>query len=350
METAVQETLQPLLEVLVKESPELYSVMERARLGELEETQAMQEMLSILEKDPTFNQKVTAASKRVLIPLIEAEAVAADNAKDLIFKPATVNSTKINPIVAGAYTERVQFDEDIPELRMGPMPYGIRPAVSVVTEAHDPVLIGKQLKEASDKLQKKLEAHHQKKMANLEAIAGGAPTETLALILKQGEALAKPIYDTLYGSAQTDLPEYKRGQVPVPVKASKSSGSTLAKMSRGERHEMAWRFLSTTQGRRSAVQVIQEMMLEDLTKAGVTPTTKDSAEKQKILASHEWTMRISGPGATQPAFSFLTTAARALAKGLLTKLGKEPPAQINLVVTAVNRLDDRIVGWSAKAW
>jgi hypothetical protein len=338
----VQDALSVLFGNLVKETPELVEVMERAKRGELTETEAMSEMMRLVASKSELGTKVTQLAQLPPLPPLQRPG---------LFRPVTTDATKLNPLVAGALAERLQFDGDAPEMRTGPLPQGVFPAIPVASTALDPVVLGQQLQKAATELKQKLEEHHQKQLGQLETVAGQMP-EVLALVQKHGELTAKQQADLVaWGSPETDHPEYRRGQVPAPVAAPKPSGSALASLTPGQRHEMAWRFLSTTQGRRTAVTAVQEIIEAELKAAGLSVVTRaftPDVTHTLPLAAHEWTLTLSGPGATQPAFSFLTVAARALSKRLLKDLGDRKDIPVYLEVTAVNRIADREVGWAAR--
>jgi len=119
----------------------------------------------------------------------------------------------------------------------------------------------------------------------------------------------------------TDHPQYRRGEIPAPVEAPLPSGAMLALMPLSERQQNTWQFLSTTQGRRSALHTLEGLIKEGLRKEGFSPTVRPAStgedSEMTLVASHTWTIGIDGPRALQSEFSPIDTAAGSLLRGLL---------------------------------
>jgi len=239
----------------------------------------------------------------------------------------------LNPLAEAALMERLQFDEDIPESRTGSLPEGGRPAVPVDTKVRNPVLLGAMLRGASD--------------STLKVITSNKEEARKALCKAQEEAGSALVL------AETDLdhpdPEgYVRGSLPVPVKVSED----LPMVSEKEEREFAWAVRSTTQGRRSALQPIQGLIIERLRKNGFLVGPVDYQEtrpSQEVLAVARWSMHLSSDkGAVQPKFAIIDVAARALAQHLLEECPDEVPAALGVEVRVSDRIADRDVGWVAR--
>ena len=241
----------------------------------------------------------------------DLEAYVPENPPASIMESPHGGKPRLNPLYEAMLIERSQYDGDIPELRTGPLPDDIMPAVPVATNARNPVALGEMLRIASEDVKEEVRVHQQKQIAAI------AESDTLALVEKHGGLLAK-----LGGSAETDLAVYRRGEVPKPIKVATPGGMTLLAMTKEEKRINAWKFLSTTQGRRTAVAVIQNLVQEDLQNWGVTASKRDFDAKQEvsILASSRWIVTLGGPNSAQPAFSFIDVAAKVLVKGLLQSL------------------------------
>jgi hypothetical protein len=119
-----------------------------------------------------------------------------------------------------------------------------------------------------------------------------------------------------------------------------------------EKREKAFQFFSTTQGRRSAIPVIQELVATSLRGEGLEVTERvynPRAAVETPLAFHEWAMSLSGAGATQATFSVIDVAANVLAKMLGKQMQGHPGVQqVILEVTPVNQVDTRTIGWAAR--
>jgi len=229
------------------------------------------------------------------------------------------------------------------------MPQGVRPAVSVATDVRDPVALGQMLAKASDQVAVPVAEAERRRQQMVRQVS---EEDVAAIIRQSGTALSEVEMTDLVLDDKidlTDAPEYKRGQLPAPVRVVKPSGSALLAMTPGEQRESAWRFLSTTQGRRSAVAGITELVEVKLKGEGFDVLTRDYAPspRETVLAAHEWAVRIDGKGSTQSAFNLMDIAAISIAKGLTNKM-EERRGRVLLEVVAVNTVDTRSVGWAGR--
>jgi len=340
----LDQVLMQILEQLQESTPELYCILQDAKQKGLSEWETFERLTEQMRANPTEAQNLALTLGTTLTD----EAV-----------PRTSRSEhgmpRLNPLVEGALLERLQFDQDAPELRSGPAPKKGLPAVPVATQARNPVALGRMLKSAAKGTRTKLDklSKAQRKLA--ADVSEGKP-DALAIIKRHGElaALQDPHLHAdviLYGSQETDLPGYRRGELPAAVKVKAPSGSQLAKMSPKDQQENAWMFLSTSQGRRTAVPVIRGVVAGQLRKHGLTVTERDFDPSTKIapVAVHEWCMQLSGKNSVQPAFSLVDLSARALAAGLLRELPQSKPmGRMFLEILPLDQFKDHQVGWAAR--
>lgn len=264
-------------------------------------------------------------------------------AEDMIFQPPKSRLPALDPMVEAAIIERVQFDGDIPELRSGDLPEGGRPAVPVNTQARNPVAIGQMLNRASEETHeeiKSLSFEHTQKLAEL------------GVTVEEDGSLNLPAHlDPTDIQLLPDDPEgYKRGQLPVPKTVESPTGSALAKLTPEDRALSAWSALATTQGRRSAVSVIQELVETTLRSAGmeVRSNARPDLGRKDVPVYVEWTQKLSGPNSTQGNFSFIDIASKVLAKKILDQAGGLSIDDPVLEVIPLNTVDVRRVGWAAR--
>tara|TARA_Y100000310_G_scaffold261537_1_gene270928 strand:- start:993 stop:2078 length:1086 start_codon:yes stop_codon:yes gene_type:complete len=352
-EPEVSESLTKLIEGMAEEAPELMAILNSAKGGELSEAEAMAELMAAVQENPALSARMMELARDAFLPTKAGEGAAAlarRNPTDLkeIGDEAFfsgVGLPQMNPLVEAAIAERLQFDGDIPEMRHGPMPPGVMPAVPVRTKARNPAAVGSMLDTAAKRVRSALDESDKAQAKALERVA---EAKALAGVEDGGTALAK----MAYGSADTDLATYRRGEVPAPVTVKTPTGTALARMSEEQQKEHSWRFLSTTQGRRTAMETLRDMISKALEDGGVPTTLREYNPKAKTppLAFHEWKVNMSGPGSMQPAFSMIDTAAKAITHHLLQRAKREDtlPDPLYLEVIPVNTVDIRSVGWAAR--
>ena len=332
------------------EFPELAAILEQATSGKLAEQDAMRALAEVMATTPGLAERFQAMAKEALAPLREEDRAQPLTHNGLIMHKQR-GLPRLDPLVEAALIERAQFDDDMPELRTGSMPRGVKPAVSVATNVRDPAALGQMLKAAGQHVERLIAEAEPARQKFLAQMAAG-DTTALALLEQSGQALTlAEAQDLVFDgkSAVMDVPEYRRGQVPAPVTVATPSGSALLAMTPQERKQGAWQFLSTTQGRRTAVAGLAELVAVKLRGEGfeVQERAFEPGAREPVLAAHEWVVGIDGPGAMQPAFSLIDIAAAAITKGLTSKMeGRR--GRVVLEVTAVNTVDIRTVGWAGR--
>jgi len=328
------------------EFPSLAAILTQAKEGDLSEQDALRSLSEAVMGDPKLASEFRRVAFEALAPLRDdPKHQPVDHGGLMMHKKRGL--PMLNPLIEGAIIERLQFDHDIPEMRTGDLLQGISPAVSVDTDVRDPVSLGLMMKAASDVVAAK---HAEVAPARRELVEAALNSDTLALVRATGLNAADARDIVLSGrSSALDPPEYRRGTVPPPVRIAAPSGSTLIAMTPKERRQGAWRFLSTTQGRRSAVQQITELIHLGLKKDGIEVTVRDfNVETHvEILAHHEWTICIDGPHAMHPAFNLIEIAALSIAKSLAQQAGSLRVPAI-LEVSPVNTINTRSVGWAGR--
>jgi len=254
---------------------------------------------------------------------------------------------RLNPLFEAALTERLQFDGDVPELRTGPTPVGATPAISVDSDARDPVALGKMLQGASEQVGEEVEAARLKLSAKMQKALGESGLSQDA----EGNALV-PAGDhalTLLGDAELDPESYKRGTIPKALTVESPEGQSLATLTLEEKKEAAWLAISTTQGRRSIQPTLEVLVQKALAEKGIKTEIRkfDPARKLEVAAHEEWSVILEGPKATQPGFAVVDVAATVLAKSLAKQLGETKDEYI-LEFVSINTVGLRSVGWAAR--
>jgi hypothetical protein len=348
----VAKALTEAIEGLHEIDPSIRDILDKAKSGEMAEDVAMANLLEAVMSNPetakrfqTLMLKVTAPLRAV--PDLEEKAVG-----HFGFTPRNGQGIPgMNPLMQGALVERAQFDDDMPELRTGPMATGVAPAVPVKTTARNPIAIGAMLNKASAKVQKDLQAGAAGRRLEIESAMANDPT-ALTILRQHGALVAHEDAGTvLAGTAETDPEGYRRGEAPKAIAVARPSGATLAKMPEAQRKELAWKFLSTTQGRTSAVEIIRATIAALLQARGLDVEERVfdyKAPRVQPSAYAEWSLTLAGQGATQPAFALVDVSSKVLAQRLHQGLTDPTLTQFWLEVEPVNRLADREVGWMAR--
>ena len=271
--------LEQIAERIRAEIPEVEAILQQ---GGTEESKLLA-LMGLVQSDPSLVGKLELAASHVTTKPEDKL-----DYPDLVMEG--VGLPRLNPAYEAYLSERLQFDGDIPELRTGPMPESATPAIPVQTDATSPVALGLLLHEAAERM-------------------GSLPE----------------LYEL-----------YKPGQLPPPLPIAFDS-APLLHMTSEERENAAWKFVSTTQGRRSVCNTMQTELEGAL---GLVPHSLDDADT--VLGEYEWVLDLGGH--VQPGFDFVGTATRAILHAFKDLVGVK-----RVQVEAINRISDRIVGWKGVA-
>jgi hypothetical protein len=333
LDPKVAEIIKQFSEALAEQYPEIREVLDQVRDGELSEADATAKVVSLVS-ERNLGRDIEELAFDMFKPLQQTSDIpvlGSQGAPVPIYQGPT-GRPQLNPLLAAAIAERLMFDGDVPELRSGMLPEGATAAVPVETTARDPVTIGRMLQTASDEVTD--EIRDSQKQYVEKAIESGA-----SVPIVPGKDLPM---------ALTGVSGYEAGQEPelrnVPVPA----GGSLGALTLEERQEAAWKAISTTQGRKSALPIIEDLVLRMLLEKGFELDARSPSTAPRGAVTATWTMNIDGPRSTQASFAFVETAARALGAALARKLRESPVVDPVLEVVTVNTLSDRQVGWAAR--
>jgi hypothetical protein len=331
----VVEAMRELTRVLASEFPEVQQLLDDATAGRRDEGEVMMGMLALKDRHPNFEARFMALSHEILGTLRDEgeEMVPVDPDHPLAFDSG-VGAPQLNPLYSAAIAERLQFDGDVPEHRVGPAPPDVVPAVPVLTTAKSLVAVGGMLKTASVEMRVELDVSRRLLQERVEQEPSG--DTALAVVEEQDAALV------LHGSAETDPEGYKRGQLPVPRGVKGPSGAALAVLGVGERQDAAWKALSTTQGRRSVAQTITDAVAVFLNSHGFDVAGRKFRKDSKPEVGVEWTVNLDGPKSLTSDFAFVETASAVIAKKLS---GCIEPGCFWVEVRTVDTVSTRKVGW-----
>lgn len=311
-----------------------------------------QEDIERFMQDPKFSAKLDE-----VVDLMRGDEEARDHVME---PPGGVGLEQVDPNWQAALIERLQFDGDVPEFRVGRLQTekGQRAAVPVETDSMNPMVVGKQLEDASEQVtaeaQRLLEDTETNTQRYLAALEGD-----------EQKMLAAGIVDALVPTGETaiqqvtprsTLPEvmavpdpenYKAGQVAPLMKVEGQNATALAQLPKTERQQAVWRVSGTTQGRRSASNPIAKSIERKL--ASTYKVEIGDGEGDPV-ATAQWVRRLDEAGVTSPHFNPMTTAAAVLHAKLRAEADRLclGDRELLLKVHPLNAISKRRVGWQAE--
>lgn len=235
-------------------------------------------------------------------------------------------SVEWSPLIQARIAERIAFDGDLPELRTGNLPEGGRPAVPIYADGTCAVRLGLGLLKASKEVQTELDSEKEKWIASLEGVSP--------------EALQVLSQEVVF-----HVPGYTPGH-PAVMRDVTVTFEEVVSLSPTERQKIAFTALSTTQGRASALPLIQGFLVDQITAAGhqVRLVPRRTAPP---IARGSWTVLLDGgPGEWSSGYSPIDLARTVLWAQLRHLLGRKP-RNLALSVGCVGKIHERVVGWEA---
>ena len=340
--------------------PEIRKMMETAVKNGGSEEEVMASMMKWATENPDAARAVEESAYKALAPLrdedVRTPTVWEDRSED-------GKLSRLNPVYEAALAEKLQFDEDAPELRSGPIGEGVTPAVPVETDARNPIAIGKMLEKAAEEVKAEIKQLQSEWSKNAQKMLENT-TSDLTVSNEDEEAGITSEMNSSSETTSSELTEikplppmlspegYEPGKLAVARIVDTPTGTELSKLTREERQNAWWKFFSTTHGRKSVLRTIQNLIQLGLTNAGyedIAVRDFNPSEDSEIHAFSSWEMTLSGPKSTQADFSIIDNAAGSLLNGLASQLEeKESLPNLHLEVTAVNTVDVRKVGWAAR--
>lgn len=362
------EAFQQLAQKLRDELPELGELFGKYEAGETTIDDVLMEGSALLQERPDLMkllEPVELEEKDIMIAQGEnalqtiprtSEKTLAElglTPDDLLYLDDE-DKVRVNPLYLSAIAERAQFDGDVPELRFGgDMPKGATPAVPVETDAASPVALGAMLETAEGDVAGEMQdLVERRQRAADEALVELASTsldgdqDATALVLDKARSAALDLHRPV------NVEGYERGRVPAKRVVDAPTGAELAAMSPERRQQLAWKAISTTQGRRSAAPVVARIVEDKFQEAAFSVRYVDGWTERLKVASAVWTTSLGdGPSSTNPAFMPVGLSAHALSMKMVKELRESNVGQdldLELEVSAVNDIGRRQVGWRAQ--
>lgn len=333
-----------LKQELIREFPSIEQTLIEFDKGNRSKEEVLQEIKNLIAKSPDSKSRVASSLLESFNLDTTALATTSDrkslleswgfDEEDLVYTPDEdrPDYKMLHPLLMGMIVEVLQFDGDIPELRTGRLPEGGSPAVPVKTQVTDPVALGAMLKQASDEVAQELIEARKTLQKEIE----GATEDTLERLQTNDQGISVPGYGP-----------GKRADFRV---VSTPSGSDLARLPFKTKQELAHKSITSTQGRRSAVEGIANHILKQLHNEGYAAIRLLEKSRSKVFAEVSWTVSIDGgKGENNPQFNFINVASNAITSKLKKHLAGNASryTPLELSVVSINNVAERQVGWKA---
>lgn len=218
----------------------------------------------------------------------------------------------INPLLLARIAERISFDGDLPVLRTGPLPEGGSPAVPVTTDAVDLVVIGDQLRRASQEVGMDLQLAQE--AMNRHETEG---------IVQKNDALPVALGASVFG--------YGPGVQPFPRRVPERVVCTNFRDSQ----TLAWASIATTQGRETLARVVERLLAESL--------CCDIGGVSGAIQEAHWMQRLGESSEVNPRFNLVHTIVGSMKRQLQGHRFR------SLHVEAIHAVHLRRVGFVCKA-
>lgn len=364
------EAMQGIAEHLGEDVPEVRGLLDKVRDGNLEPGEALEQMSTMLMQHPKVLEKIQVSLNRSLgegegeneqravlaIEKLDDKALAEIGVRrDLIlYKDQDTGQLRVNPLYEAAIIERVQFDGDIPELRMsGDIPEGGTPAVPVENTGMSAVSLGHKLLSAqTDVIQQIAELAEARKesldagLAEHAASSLGSDPEERALSNMVAEGALRELEKPL------DVEGYRRGEKAEMRRVEAPTGSELAMLSEPERQVLAWKSVATTQGRRSSISVICDLISKRLVRKGFQVSAAREWTSREALAKASWVTGVSlDEHSVQPSFSPIRVSGTSMGNKFVKDLEETKvnySVELEVEVTLCDDLSQGQVGWKSK--
>ena len=328
------EAMQDFANQFAAANPGVADIIEKTHSGELDEDVAMKQLMDLVCNDPSLQASLM---EQAMVTLGASEEQIQE--MPAIFQAPT-GLPRWDPLWEARLAERLQFDDEAPELRHGALQEGATPAVPVANAGTNPVALGWSLRQASDEV-----------VDEIQRLTAHINSEEPALTATT----------TIEEMALATQPEgFKPGQLPVPREVSGPTGGEIALLSKEEQQTLAWGSFSTTHGRRSSAPTLATMIVNHLRKRGFTIDVGSHGGSMKnsldnVEAKAAWVVSIAGAGplATNESFNLMENAAASIASDLAQALsdkvreGYGLPSAPTVEVCTVDAYEDRQVGWAA---
>lgn len=323
--------VQSLLEKTPGAAPILLALQE----GRMDPEEAMQRLAALALQAGHGDALVAASSRMEKAAQKELSApvtLTHDNGMEML-----------NPLMEAAIAERASLDGDAPELRSGPLPEDGYPAVPVLTDTMDPVVLGMQLEiasvEVAEEIRLQVVAHADTCAQIMTRVVEDAAKE--GMNVKHAIEVAKKGLPAV----PTGVKGYEAGSLPKLRKASGIPTAALSVLSDEQRRHYAYKALSTTQGRVSLTGVIEKGVIDYLRAHNINAVAGKPHDDVATITM--WTAVLWGADDLSDGFNPITTAIHSMCSDVMESIIGH--AEVCISVSPYNGIADRRFGWTLSA-
>ena len=288
--------------------PEAAQLLLKVEKGEVELPLAIEKLQEIL--------KGTQTEKEIVTKMNDLDTMGFDMSRLAYQHPNGEN--QLNPLFEAKIVERLSQDGDIPELRIGALPEGCKPAVPILTYSTDPIVIGLQLEKASEYVLNALEEQNQRYIKSCE----------------ENQFLVPP-------SKPIDLQGiYEVGKTPLLLNVDPMGPKEINSLTAQRKRTLAHKCIGTTQGRRSCIPPIEALLRKRFSDEGISIAVGD----YKNTHTCTWQIETWGPEDMSENFNPITQAAESFYNAFKEVSNKDVKSAY-MYIRPINGYSDRIFGW-----
>lgn len=326
---------------LLERIPEGAEIFRKVRSNEMTAEEATLQLMAVASRHGLLEALTTASEDiRGLVPAFSGDLEGEDGVERPIAMETSTGISQLNPLFEAALAERAFFDGDVPEFRRGRIPLGGHPAVPIVTESLDPIVVGEMLHRASTEVEREIQ---------LAIVQRDEICERLLEMAGQENQVALEVTKRNLPPVPTGVKGYMAGQTPEFRVVKAPTVAELEALTYGERAQRSLSSILTTQGRASLAPAIEKELRKRLS-GRVLVHEGSYPENALEHLEFDWFAEIFGkefnekyhPASSAVAY-FASKVESAVAEGFPV-----PEGGISLKVIPRNLIAERRFGWSVR--
>ena len=325
---------------LLEEAPGGAAILDALRTGRMSPEEAMVKLAEVA-MEAGHGEALVSASQRMEHLTLSA------NLQEAADAPVTMTHDNgmemLNPLMEAALAERASLDGDVPEMRSGSIPEGGHPAVPVLTDTMDPVVLGMQLEiasvEVAEEIRLQVAAHSNACAQIMDRVEEDAATSGMDV------QYALEIAKRNLPAVPTGITGYEAGSLPALRKASNVPTAALSVLSDEQRRHYSYKALATTQGRVSLTGVIQKGIIDYLRAHSINAVAGDPFPDKAVTT--KWVVVLWGAEDLSDGFNPITTAIHSMCSDVMEFITGH--AEVCIRVSPYHGIADRRFGWTLVA-